>query len=108
MHSHTRLVEDLDAEGRSTGEFIPKVKFNDTDAEGKPITLDLTAKEAVKRMKELPERFGNLFKSNLSGGLGGSQSVGNKPLDGERLKNMDEYRKQREKLTGRKGFHDKK
>lgn len=66
---NTRLVEELDSEGRGTDNFIPKVKFTDTDAEGKPVPLDLTIPEAVKRMKEIP-RYGYLFKSTATGGLG--------------------------------------
>src|SRR5215471_259505 len=75
LKSETKLVEDKDQEGNSLGSFTPRVKFRDTDAEGRTIYLDLTVIEVIKRMKELPDRFGNLFKANLSGGLGGNGSV---------------------------------
>lgn len=61
-----RLVEE-------DGKFIPKIKFKDTDKDGNPVVLDLTPVEVVKRMKELPESYGNFFKANVNGGLGGKQ-----------------------------------
>lgn len=72
LKDHTRITEVLDANGKPTGRFMPKVKFADKDKDGNPIELDLTIEESVKRMKELPERFGNLFESDTPGGLGGS------------------------------------
>ncbi len=83
LKDETRLVEETDEKGGGTGLFVAKVRFKDTDKENKPVVLDLTADEAVKRMKDLPERFGNLFRANLNGGLGGSgsQAAGQKPPD---------------------------
>lgn len=66
---NTRLVENVDADGKGTDEFIAKVKFSDVNEEGHPIALDLTVPEVVKRMKELP-KYGYLFKSTATGGLG--------------------------------------
>jgi len=70
----THLVEDKDGSGNSTGTFTPRVKFPDVK-DGKPIVLDLTVEEAVKRMKDLPDEYGNLFKSGVAGGLGGTSGV---------------------------------
>jgi len=70
----TQLVEDLDADGKPTGDFIPKVTFKDEDKDGKPVTLELTVPEAVKRMKDM-EKFFNLFKGEGTGGIG-SQNRG--------------------------------
>ncbi len=71
LSPHTRIAEVLDDDGKPTGDYVPKVKFSDKDKEGKDVSLDLTIEEAVKRMKELPDRFGNLFESDSPGGLGG-------------------------------------
>lgn len=71
----TRLTEVLGEDGKPTGRYEPKIKFRD-EKDGKPVELDLTIEECVKRMKELPERFGNLFKSGTQGGLGGTGSAG--------------------------------
>ncbi len=77
----TRLVEELDSDGKPVDIFTPKVKFKDTDAEGRPVQLELTVQETVKRMKEIP-RYGYLFKSTAAGGLGANPTpttAGGKP-----------------------------
>lgn len=71
----TRLAEVLGEDGKPTGAFAPVVKFNDTDKDGNPITLDLSPADAIKRMRELPE-YGNLFKGTAKGGLGETGSAG--------------------------------
>lgn len=65
---NTRLVEALDDDGEKTGSLVPMVKFNDTDKDGKPVTLDLAVSAAVKRMRELDE-YANLFESEGTGGI---------------------------------------
>lgn len=77
----TRLAEVLDSEGKPTGKFQPKVKFATKNDKGEAIELDLTVEETVKRMKDEPERFGNLFKSTLQGGLGTGGSAGSGNLN---------------------------
>jgi hypothetical protein len=73
-----------------------KVKFNDTDEKGNSVVLDLTVKEAVKRMTELEP---NLFKSKGPGGLGSNTRDGHTtPSDlASAAKNMsaEEYMKAR-------------
>lgn len=76
LKPNARLVEAADADGKPTGEFSIKIKFTGTDKDGKPVQLDLTPEEAIKQMKEMPEHYGNLFKSTMSGGLGGSGGKG--------------------------------
>ena len=56
--------------GKGTGVFETRIKLSTVDKDGKPVELDLTPPEAMKVMKEDAERFGNLFKANVSGGLG--------------------------------------
>jgi len=75
----TKLVEKLDEDGKPTGDYEPRVAFPDKDKDNKPLILDLTVLEAVKRMKEL-EQYGNLFEGGKIGGLGGtgSQTTGGK------------------------------
>ncbi len=71
----TRLVEELDSEsGKPTGRFTPRVRLPGKDKDGNPITLELTAEEAVKQMKENTSEYGNLFKSNVIKGVGGSNN----------------------------------
>lgn len=56
--------------------FQPVVNFKDIGEDGKPITLELSPMEAVKRMVELTDKFGNLFQGTAAGGLGGSSGSG--------------------------------
>ncbi len=73
----TKLVEKLDEDGKPTGDYEPRVAFPDKDKDDKPVILNLTVSDAVKRMKEL-EQYGNLFEGGKVGGLGGtgSQTMG--------------------------------
>ena len=96
LQPDTRLTESLDSDGNPTGELIAKVEFSDTDKEGKPVTLDLTIAEAVKRMSEMDE-YANLFKSEGTGGVGGVNRGSSKPLDAKKIAATDPalYRKLR-------------
>lgn len=78
LRTKTSLTEDVDEEGKPQGSFTPKVKFKSSDKEGKTITLDLTVPEAIKHMKDTPEKWGNLFKSGVSGGIGATTKPGGK------------------------------
>lgn len=66
----TKLVEEQ-------GEFKTMIEFPDTD----PVTNERstflrTPEEAVKRMRELPEIYGNLFKSGVVSGIGSNSATG--------------------------------
>lgn len=101
LRPNTKLVEEKDDDGKPTGNLIPRVKFQGEDKEGKQVTLDLTVPEAVKQMKDLPNRYGNLFKSAASGGLGsaaGAASSGRLP--DPRKMTMEEYMKDGRKNLG--------
>jgi len=96
LQPDTRLVEALDAEGKPNGELIAKVEFSDVDKDQKPVTLDLTVAEAVKRMSEMDE-YANLFKTDGTGGIGGTNRSSGKPLDAKKIAATDPalYRKLR-------------
>jgi flagellar biosynthesis GTPase FlhF len=72
LRPRTRLVQDQDEEGHPVDHWTAKVKFDDVDKDGKPVQLDLKLDDAIKRMKELPDRFGNLFAGQKVGGVGGN------------------------------------
>lgn len=72
--SRTEMVEVLE-NGRPTGRYTPIVKFNDINEEGKPVVLELSPADLIKRMKELPEKFGNLFEGTATGGTGGTRGA---------------------------------
>jgi len=103
LQNNTKLVEDTNEEGQGLGTFTPRVKFKDVTSDGKPTILDLSVPEAIKRMKDLPDKYGNLFKSNVTGGIGGTGSVGsNKVIDPKNIKTLADWKKNKEKLLARK------
>lgn len=93
----TRVTERLDEAGKPTGDFVTKVRFEDTDAEGKKVMLDLDTSAAVKLMSERGSRFGNLFHNATGGGTGQAPitlPLVNGRLDIERM-TPAEYKKNR-------------
>lgn len=80
----TKLVNDA-----------PVVDFQDRHAEtGEPIIVQMSPTEAVKRMRDLPETYGNLFKSNVMNGLGANNAGGHKKIDPSKL-SYEQYAKLR-------------
>lgn len=95
LRQNTQLAEELDAEGKPTGHFVPEVSFEDKDKEGKPVTLKLSPGDAVKRMSEM-DQYLNLFKGDGTGGIGGTTRPGGKAPDiGDLAKDPEAYRKAR-------------
>ncbi len=94
LKAKTQLVEEV-VDGVSTGNYTTVVKFNDVDEDGKAVVLNLTPPDAVKRMKELTDLYGNLFKGTATGGLGGSggsdASGGSGPKLSELVKDPVKY-----------------
>lgn len=72
----TRLVEVLDADGKTVKGYIPKAKIRTVNEKGEEIELDLTVEETMKRLKEDTSRYGNLFKGGVNSGIGGKGSTG--------------------------------
>lgn len=70
LSNKTRLAEVLDEENKPIpGAYVPKIKLNVKDKDGKTTVLDLTVTEAVKQMTEMAE-YANLFNSGATSGLG--------------------------------------
>ena len=77
LKPQTKMVEKTVEKGHGRGEFTPMVDFPDKDPDtNEPIMTQRTPEEAVKRMKELPELYGNLFKSGVVSGIGGNSATG--------------------------------
>lgn len=102
MRGQTELVPDVDpTTGKPTGTYTPMVKMLDKDATtGDMVKCSRTPDEAVKRMKEMPEQWGNLFRSGVVSGIGsGSATGGHMPGGGKidvRKLTAAQYRKVRE------------
>jgi hypothetical protein len=105
LRGQTKIVEATDEQGKPTGELVPMVDLHDLDTETrKPVVTQRTPEDAVKRMKELPELYGNLFKSGVVSGIGGNSATGGlQPgaggkLSAQQIKNLtpEQYRKIRQ------------
>ncbi len=75
LRPNTKLVEVRDDDGQATGSYQSVVDFSDVDSEGKPITVQMSIPEVIKRMAELPDQYGNLFEGQKIGGTGGSSGT---------------------------------
>ena len=74
----TRVIEVMEEKtGKPTGKYKPVVDMPDVDATtGEQVMMTRSPEEAVKRMKEMPEQWGNLFRSNVVSGIGSSSATG--------------------------------
>jgi len=70
-HLAPRLVD-----GQPNGEYEVKVKFQDIDEHSNPVLLELSPEATVKRMQELSDKYGNLFVTTATGGMGASSGMG--------------------------------
>lgn len=87
LRGRTKLTEDK-----------PTVEFDTVNDKGETVTLLLSPAEAVKRLKDDHARYGNLFKSNVVGGIGGTGSSGTALSKGKvdvTKISMEEYMKRR-------------
>ena len=53
------------------GEFRPMVEMEEV-VDGKATAVQYSPEDAVKKMKSLPDQYGNLFKTNVRSGVGGT------------------------------------
>lgn len=82
IRAQTELVEEKDRKGNITG-YKAVVHFDDRDDEGKPVQRDLSVGDAVKRMREMVDRFGHLFVHETEPGSGQSTLFGQAPGAGD-------------------------
>jgi hypothetical protein len=75
LSGKTHLAPVL-VDGRPNGDFEVKVKFSDSDEDGNPVTLDLHPEATLKRMAELTDKYGHLFQTTATGGMGANSGMG--------------------------------
>lgn len=81
LFGKAKVVEEKDDAGKTIKHNVV-IKTTMTDPKTKQLVpVELPVDEAVKQMKDQPEKFGNLFKSGVAGGLGGGSGKGGKPFD---------------------------
>ena len=76
IRGNTELVPQLNSKKEITG-YKAIVRFNDRDEEGKEVTRELSISDAVKRMREMDDRYGNLFLNERESGSGASGTLFN-------------------------------
>lgn len=73
----TELREEIGDDGKATGRIVTMIDFPDIDEKtGENIKTLRSPQDAVKRMKELPQLYGNLFKANVVSGVGSGSAAG--------------------------------
>ena len=75
LRPYSRLTEIADEKGKGTGKFKVLVDFPDQDENGHPHG-DAHPETAVRRMKDLPQVYGNLFRSGVVSGIGSGSGPG--------------------------------
>ncbi len=73
----TQIIEEHDEQGKPLGKYSVVVDLQDIDTKtNEQIITRRTPSDAVKRMRELPQLFGNLFKANVVSGVGQGSATG--------------------------------
>lgn len=109
----TQMRPATDEEGNELdNQMIPMIDFPDIDEKtGKQIITLRTPAEAVQRMKELPEYYGNLFRANVVSGIGAGAATGTTTGEGGRVDvtklTAEQYRKMRTENPGALGLRKK-
>ena len=81
LRPHAEIIEELDDSAKPKGSFAVKVTIDTLDKDKKPIKLKVSPSDAVKSMKDVPEKFGNLFKSGVKPGTGAGNKGGPTGVD---------------------------
>ena len=76
LRQMSRTEQTKDESGKYTGEFKVVIDLPDMNDAGEAVTTVHTPDSAVKRMKELPNSYGNLFKSGVVSGIGSGSGAG--------------------------------
>jgi hypothetical protein len=95
----TKVTEKMDEHGKGTGTFDVIVDLEDINSEtGAHQVTRRAPSDAVKRMKELREVYGNLFKPNVVSGIGGGTAPGNSggKVDAAKLSTAEYMRRRKE------------
>ena len=81
------------------GGLVPMVDFPDIDEKtGQPVQTLCTPADAVKRMRQLTKKHGNLFKSNVVSGVGAGQGEASTGDVDHRSMDAATYRKNRDAI----------
>jgi len=78
LRGQTKMLEETDSKtGKLTGKYKPVVEMQALNtATGEIETKAYTPEDAVKKMKDTPDTWGNLFKSGVVSGIGAGTATG--------------------------------
>ncbi len=78
LRGQTKMIEETDPKtGKLMGKFRPMVEMQAVNpTTGEVETKAYTPDEAVKKMKDTPEQWGNLFRPNVVSGIGAGTATG--------------------------------
>jgi len=88
LRLQTKMIEETDTKtGKLTGKYKPMVEMQALNTTtGEMETKAYTPEDAVKKMKDTPDVWGNLFRSGVVSGIGaGTATGGLSPGQGGRL-----------------------
>jgi hypothetical protein len=97
MQVHTLLANKAKLNKKEDGSFAVEIEFNEIK-DGQTQKLILSPTETIKRMKETPDIFGNLFKSGVKGGVGGGNSTDGKVNLNTVVSDPAKYRENRKQI----------
>lgn len=111
LKPQTAVKEVVDDKGRSTGRFEVRTTITDYKEDGTPFQVERKPHEAVARLAEMPEIWGNQFNSKVSAGLDRMSDQSAPATTGSALvldKGFAAYKASRQKNKGLLGIKDKK
>ena len=78
LRLQTKMIEETDSKtGKLTGKYKPMVEMQALNTTtGEIETKAYTPEDAVKKMKDTPDTWGNLFKSGVVSGIGAGTATG--------------------------------
>lgn len=95
----TKLIDEV-VDGKATGRLKTVVSFKGRGKDGNAVDMELSVKDAVKEMKKMTDKYGNLFKSGLNSGVGGNNAggTGSNEITDETVASYENYMKNRSKI----------
>jgi hypothetical protein len=91
----TRLDQDPES-----GMFKTTVEFVDT-IEGKPVPVRISVEDAVQRMVDKPDQYGNLFKTTANAGTGRNNGPNARNINPSSINSLADYMAIRQAVAGR-------
>lgn len=94
------LLKDTTRLDQTENGFVTTVEITEM-IEGKPVPTRLSAADAVKRMLDKPDEFGNLFRSTSNSGLGRNNGPNGRNINPSNITNLSDYQSIRSAVSGR-------